>query len=143
MKYKITIDPNREEEVLIFAHKRSEQLDRLEALLQEDPSHLTGFLDDEVVLLNPSDIVRISVEANKVYAYSAGKRYLMKLRLYQLEKLLGADFMKINQSSLANRKKIKKFDVSIGGTLKVIFQDGSTDYVSRRNMKSVKERFGF
>jgi len=38
---------------------------------------------------------------------------------------------------------IKKFDVSFGGALTVIFKNGYTDYVSRRQMKIVKERIGF
>ena len=39
-------------------------------------------------------------------------------------------------------KKIKKFDTSVSGMLTVTFKNGYRDYVSRRNLKSVKERLG-
>ncbi len=67
---------------------------------------------------------------------------LIYARLYNIEEMLNKDFIKINQSSIANISKIQKFDASISGTLKVIFKNGYTDYVSRRNIKKVKERIG-
>ena len=65
------------------------------------------------------------------------------MRLYQLEELLDASFVKINQSSIVNVKKIERFEASIGGALLVILQNGHRDYVSRRQVKAVKERIGF
>ena len=64
------------------------------------------------------------------------------LRLYQLEELLPSDFLKINQSCLVNIEKIKRFDSSIGASLRVMLDDGDRDYVSRRQLKTVKERLG-
>ena len=66
----------------------------------------------------------------------------MKKRLYQLEEQLGQDYMKINQSCLANISQISRFSASIGGSLEVVFRDGYKDYVSRRELKKVKERMG-
>ena len=55
---------------------------------------------------------------------------------------LGTDFIKINQSCIANIRQIQRFDTSFSGTLRVIFKNGYTDYVSRRQLKAVKERLG-
>ena len=38
--------------------------------------------------------------------------------------------------------KIKKFESTIGGSLKVIFKNGYVDYISRRELKIVKQRMG-
>ena len=51
-------------------------------------------------------------------------------------------FIKLNQSCIANKNKIKKFESTIGGALKVIFKNGYIDYISRRELKNVKERMG-
>ena len=52
------------------------------------------------------------------------------------------NFIKINKSCIANLKKIKRFDASFGGAMQVTFKNGHTDFVSRRNLKNVKERMG-
>ena len=51
-------------------------------------------------------------------------------------------YVKINQSCYANIKNIKKFESTIGGSLKVIFKNNYVDYISRRELKNVKERMG-
>ena len=59
-----------------------------------------------------------------------------------MEKKLPENFVKINQSCIANIDKINRFDASFSGTLKLIFKNSYTDYVSRRQLKTVKERIG-
>ena len=54
----------------------------------------------------------------------------------------GSDFVKLNQSCIVNIKKIECFDASLGGALKVTLKNGYRDYVSRRQLKAVKERLG-
>ena len=39
-------------------------------------------------------------------------------------------------------EQIKEFKASIGGSVMVIFQNGYKDYISRRELKNVKERIG-
>ena len=43
---------------------------------------------------------------------------------------------------MINVSKIKLFDVNFGGALKVILKSGYSDYVSRRQVKNVKEWLG-
>ena len=72
------------------------------------------------------------------------KRYQIRYRLYQLEEMeINKNFIKINQSCYANIKRIKKFESTITGALKVIFNNGYVDYIARRELKNVKERMGF
>ena len=73
---------------------------------------------------------------------NANEEYLLKERLYSLEEKLPETFVRINQSCLANIKKMDRFDTTISGTLKIQFKNGHMDYVSRRQLKTVKERIG-
>ena len=142
MKCTVILDKTREEEIIIYAHQKSEMVEAVENLINDKTQSINGYLNGEIVKLLPREVFCFTVENSKIYAICDDKKYLLKLRLYNIEQMLDKDFIKINQSSIANINKIQKFDASIGGTLKVIFKNGYTDYVSRRNIKNVKERLG-
>ena len=142
MKCIITIDKEHEEEVLIFAHEKTKLVEDIKTLINDNETWLTGYSEGEVYRLLPSEISCFMVENNKVYALTDKDKLQIKLRLYQIEEMIDSGFVKINQSCIANIKKIRKFDTSVSGMLTVTFQNGYRDYVSRRNLKSVKERLG-
>lgn len=142
MKFSIFIDKERDEEVIIYAHERTKIVDDIEALVYGSKKSLIGFCEDGAVTLESDAVICFTVENNKILAVTREGKFKIKQRLYQLEKTLPNSFIKINQSCIANIKMIKKFDTSLFGTLNVIFINGYSDYVSRRNIKNVKERLG-
>ena len=83
-----------------------------------------------------------TVEDGKVFAVTADGRFLVRERLYQLEERYCHAFVKINQSCLVNVSLVNRFSASIGGSLRVEMKNGFFDYVSRRQIKAVKERLG-
>ena len=54
--------------------------------------------------------------------------------------MLDENFIKINQSCIANIRQIEKVEGTFSGSLSVVFKNGYKDYISRRNLKNVKER---
>ena len=142
MKCKIIIDADREEEVVVYAKAPSAFTAEIERLAKEEDLVWIGYGEDTIVPLDPKDVLCFSAEVGKIYAYLEKEKLQIKCRLYQLEERLPGEFIKINQSCLVNTKKIARFDVSISGTLRVVFANGYSDYVSRRQLKAVKERFG-
>ncbi|MBQ7292304.1 MAG: LytTR family transcriptional regulator [Clostridia bacterium] len=143
MKCQTIVDAEREEEVLIYVHKKSELSDKIEAFVNEASTELIGYGEKTAVKLELGDVFCFTVEDGKVYALTENEKYRLKQRLYLLEEMLDKSFVKINQSCIANIRKIQKFDASLAGTLTVIFKNGYRDYVSRRQLKTVKERIGF
>lgn len=142
LKCEIIIDPDCEEKVLIYVKEKSSLAEEIKKLAEQNPTELFGYRDSEISKLELADINCISVINNKVYAICDKERYLLKERLYSLEEKLPENFVKINQSCLANIRKMERFDTSISGTLKIRFKNGYTDYVSRRQLKTIKERIG-
>ncbi len=142
MKFKLFIDKERPEEVQVYAHKKSKLTDDIEQLILNSAVELNGYKDREVVRLNPTDVHCFIVENNKVFALTAKDKLQLKCRLYQLEEEFADSFLKINQSCMVNVKMIARFDASISGALNVKLKNGYSDYVSRRNLKNVKERLG-
>ena len=139
MKCRTVIDKDREEEVVIYVHEKSTLSSEIEEFVLGRSLELLGYKDKNIVKLLPSDVYCFIVEDNRVYAVCENERFQIKQRLYLLETMLDKDFVKINQSCIANIRKIAKFDASITGTLMVNFKNGYKDYVSRRQLKIVKE----
>ena len=142
MKCELHIDKNLDEKVLIYAHEQNKAVEEIKSFVENQDIELIGYKDGEIEKLNPNKVNCFIIENSKIYAITDDDKYHVKLRLYNLEEMLGESFIKINQSCIANIRKIKKFDSSISGTLSVILKNGYIDYVSRRNIKSIKERLG-
>ena len=142
MKLQIVIDHNHDEEILIYAHEKTPLICEIEELVKNNSVDLIGYTENETVKLNLNDVYCFFTEDNKVYALTENGKYRLKSRLYQLEENLNNSFVKINQSCIANIKKIDRFKATVGGSLTVVFKNGYIDYVSRRNLKKVKERLG-
>lgn len=142
MKYKIFIDKTREEEILIYAHKKTKMIDEIENIILSEGVEITAYKNNETFKLSPLEICCFSAEDNRVFAFTMKDKFQIKQRLYQLDEILNENFIKINKSCIINIKCIKKFDASLSGNLCVTLENGFKDYVSRRNLKSVKERLG-
>ncbi len=142
MKFRLFIGKDLDEEVIVYAKSENKLTQEIKRLCEEDDFELIGIKDRESVKLDLIDINCFVVEDNKVFALTDKDKYQLKYRLYQLEESLGNNFVKINQSCIGNIRKMKKFDATFSGTLTVKFKNGYTDYVSRRNLKSHKERLG-
>ena len=143
MKYRIEVRSGQEEDILIYAKEQTPALAEIEKLLIQSASPLMGYLDEEIVPISFEEIDCFCIEAGKVYAFVNLQKILLKERLYQLEELAGNAFVRINQSCLVRISKIKSFAPSIGGALMVTLENGYQDYVSRRQLRTLKERMGF
>ena len=142
MNYKIEISASQSEDIIIYAKEKTPILEKIEELLSSSGKTVVGVRDDTAALIDPSDINCFYVERGRVYARTDGEIWQIKSRLYQLEEAFSKSFVKINQSCLVNPEKIVRFNTSLAGALSVSLKCGYKDYVSRRQLKEVKERIG-
>lgn len=142
MKLTIRLDKTREEEIIVYAHERNALVQAIEQLVGDNTAELIGRKEQEAKPLPLGAVTCFVVENDKIYALIGGERWQVKRRLYQIEDALPSTFIKLNQSCIANIRQIAKFDASLAGALRVTFRDGYQDYVSRRNIRTVKERLG-
>lgn len=141
MKFRFEKTSDREE-VVAYGKTKTDLIMLIEKLCSQDELALVGYKDNEFTSLNVSDIECFYTQNDKVYAKTNEDTYLIKKRLYELDEMYQGIFTFINQGCLANLKKIHHFEASIGGSLLVVFKSGYKDYVSRRQIKIVKERIG-
>ena len=142
MKFKLIIDKEKEEEVVVTAHSHSSLVDEIEALISKHTDRIPGYLEDEIKLLCVADIQCVIVVDGKTYAIdSENRHYRLKQRLYELEAQLPPSFIRINKSTLANEKQLDRFAVTYSGGVDAVFKCGYRDYVSRRCFAQIKRRF--
>lgn len=107
------------------------------------PPVLAGFREDEAVILDQHDILRVYAENGRVLAQTESGAYALRLRLYELEERLDAGlFARISNSEIINLKKVKNFDLSLAGTICVRMKNGGVSYVSRRYVAKIKQVLG-
>lgn len=144
MQFKMIIDKEKEEEVLAIVHEKTRLVEEIEALVQEAENRPRSMDTGRTISgCSPSRKSRsVYVEDGKTYArYSDGSRYQLKKRLYEVENILPSDFIRINKSAIANKKKIKRFKTAISGVVDVEFKSGHTEYVSRRCFADLRRRY--
>ncbi|MBR3638742.1 MAG: LytTR family transcriptional regulator, partial [Lachnospiraceae bacterium] len=98
MIFKLNIDRECREEIIANVHQRTPLIDEIERMVTQDGTseQLTGYAEDEIVMLDIREIECFTVEDEKTYAvYKKGKRYLIRKRLYELEEILPGDFVKL------------------------------------------------
>ena len=145
MRFRLVIDPDGEEEVVARVKAPSAFTDQLEAAVMAHSAadRLVGYREDEWRLLCVEEIECITVQDGKTYAVDhKGMQYRLKQRLYELEDILPACFIRINKSALANEKRLERFVASFNGSVDAVFRCGYREYVSRRCFAELKRRYG-
>ena len=152
MEFKLTLDPSQPEVVTAAVHARSELTAQIAALsafpittyIQDHLGGVVGeeYARDEVRQLPFSQIECLTVIDGKTWAIDRnGDRCRVKMRLYELEAILPACFIRINKSTLANERRLERFVSSFSGAVDAVFQCGWREYVSRRCFAHIKRRF--
>ena len=142
MKFKLIIDKEKDEEVVVTVHNRTALVDEIEALISKHTDRIPGYTEDDIKMLSVSEIECVTILDGKTYAIdSKNRRYRLKQRLYELEATLPASFIRINKSTLANETRLDRFAVTYAGSVDAVFKCGYTEYVSRRCFAQIKRRF--
>lgn len=145
MKIEIKIDDTAAEtKVIIVTREVTESVQTLvKRLSEEHPKVIAGFSEDTVRLLEQEEILRIYAADGKVFAVTEKGEFTLRLRLYELEERLDKKrFVRISNSEIVNLGKVKGFDLSFSGTIRVSLTNGTSTYVSRRYVSKIKTTLG-
>jgi len=145
MKYKLIIDKDAEEEIIVVAHEPSSLTQQIEDLVRScsGMDGILGYREDTVQKLRFQEIECITIEDRKVLAIDTdGCRFTLKERLRDLEGVLPSYFLRINKSALANEHRIDRFDAVFSGGVDAVFRCGYREYVSRRCFAEIRRRYG-
>ena len=143
MKVELNIDQKfKEILVTISTDKINDEVQELVNYIEYKEDYLVGIADNQVCVIDISDIIRVFVEDRKVFVVTTKGKFIVKKKLYEMNNLLTKDFVKISQSEIANIKFIKNLDLSIRGTIVIVYKNSDISYVSRRLLKDFKSKLG-
>lgn len=145
MIFKLQLDRNHVEEIVATVHQRTALIDEIERLVMQDnlSEQIPGYEEDEIVMLDLKQIDCFFVEDERTYAHCQdGKQYLIRRRLYELEKNLPGYYERISKSAIANWPRISRFRVQLSGAVDAVFKSGYTECISRRCFAELKRRYG-
>lgn len=145
MKIEVKVDATCEETtVVICTNKVNDEIQQLVRKLSQDaPQVIVGFLGDEAVILTQEEILRVFAEGGKVFAETKSARFVLRLRLYELEERLDAKrFVRISNAEIINLGMVRGFDLSFAGTICVRMKNDAVTYVSRRYVSKIKQVLG-
>ena len=145
MKIEVQLDEKvSERKVVVVTDAVDEEIqDLMRRISQEKPQVLAGFAGDQVALLEQKEIIRIYADRGKVLAVTDRGEFSLRLRLYELEERLDrGSFARISNSEIVNLRRVKHFDLSYTGTIRVSFSNGDSAFVSRRYLRKIKTVLG-
>lgn len=145
MKIEIKIDGDcNEPKILVVTNKVTDEINEIVKRLSGEQSQMiAGFQGEQVIVLEPYQIIRIYAANGKVYAEAEQGTYLLRLRLYEMEqRLANQSFVRISNGEIINLKKVRGFDLSFTGTICVSLSNGAVTYVSRRYVTKIKQLLG-
>ena len=144
MKYRLILDKDAEEEIVVIVHAPSSLTEQIENLIcsYSGEDSLMGYREDELRKLAFEEIECITILDRKVIAIDKrANHYRLQERLRDLEAILPSYFIRINKSTLANEHRIARFDAAFSGGVDAVFQCGYREYVSRRCFSEIRRRY--
>ena len=134
----------REPRVIIVTDRVDDNIRKIMKRLSEEQTQvIAGFREDQVLPLDQEEIIRIYASGGKVYAVTGEGTFLLRLRLYELEERLDRErYVRISNSEIVNMQRVKGFDLSYTGTIRVQLSNGESTFVSRRYVSKIKQILG-
>jgi DNA-binding LytR/AlgR family response regulator len=105
MKFKLTIDSEKEEEISILSHSANDFVAKIEDLVLSYNGNDSLFArnDDEIINLEFKEIACITIAERRTYAVDIkGEKYRINETLTGVEGNLPSYFIRINKSTIAN-----------------------------------------
>lgn len=146
MKVKLKIDPNcKDPSAIISVSKLTPSLQSAITILEKECEEIifTAQHNGKIYLIDPEQIEVITTEGRELVLYNLKKeRFILNKPLYELQELLGNDFVRISKSAIINIKRINHVAASFNGTMEIVMKNGVEEVITRSYRKAFKERLG-
>lgn len=147
MKVECQINPDCSEPYAVFyINKMTPAIAEAISILEREgtgPPTLMGGRDGKTYFLKPGELELVRTEGREIVCYDCRKnRYVLSKPLYELETVLGNEFVRISKSAIVNMGRISHVEAGFNGTMELVTKNGIEDYISRSYRRTFKERLG-
>jgi len=145
MKIKVIVDEKiTESEVLITCNKITPDILKVQEIVSNmiaSKVKLIFYKNNQEYYLNLDDILFFETTGTSLYAHTIKNVYEVKYRLYELEKLLPFQFMRVSKSTILNVEQIFSLNRNITSSSLVEFYNTHKQvYVSRKYLKNLHDK---
>ncbi len=129
-------------EILIRAGERDAQINKMiESLEKSSAVKLTALDKDNCqCVIDENEIFFISADGKSIRIITAHGKYRAKQSLQSIEELLSEKFLRVSRFEIINLDMVRKYDFTLGGTLRIELENGMETWASRRYIPLIKER---
>lgn len=144
MKIEIKVDNSVEETCIsISCHKLTPELEKLIAMLRIMEKQFVVSAEDEMFILDVSEILYIESVDRKTFVYTDKGVFESKLRLYELEEQLEEyGFFRASKSCLIKLHAVRSLRKDINRRICVTMENGEVIIVSRQYAEMLKKKLG-
>ncbi len=144
MKIRIEINDTGEDEIVIRCRERDERTDSIERAVEgilKSRRELTLYIGNTEFYVPTADILFFETVDGRVCAHTDDRMYTAHYKLFELESMLPACFVRISKSAIANVMKISSLSRELVGNGTVSFyKTEKIAYFSRAYYKILKDR---
>ena len=137
-------DPSSDQiEVRIRAPEKDKEVtDLIERISVLPPDTiLAADRDGSLKRINVREIVSVSVAGKQAQIITEDERYTVRQPLQSFEDVLEARrFVRISRYEIINLDKVRKFDFTLAGTLRIELAGGMETWASRRNIPLIRKK---
>ncbi len=137
------VSPGEEEEIVLRLKERNERTDGIYSKISEmlNDRRLCLTLNGSEHFIAQSEILFFETEENRIAAHTANGMYYTQKKLYELERMLPATFIRVSKSCILNASRITYVNRNLTGASEVGFEGTQKKvFVSRIYFKILKER---
>ena len=100
---------------------------------------LIGSIDERIYQFNLSDVFYFEAVDERVFAYTKGKSYELKIRLYELENAYAdKHFIRCSKSFIINLMKLESISPALNGRFMAHMKNGEKIIISRQYVPQIK-----
>lgn len=144
MKIEIYVDEKATDlEVSVTCRQLTADVEKILAILRMMNHQLTAKKEDEIYLLDVSQIIYIESMDRKCFIYTSDEVYESEFRLYELEQRLEEyGFFRVSKSFLIHLQKIQSLRADINRKIRITMSNGEQIIASRQYAEELKKRLG-
>ena len=129
-----------EPEVLeIRYHKMSDGLSEIISFVKSRAGQISADKEGRSVEIPVIDIFYAESVDNRLFIYTADDSYELRLKLYELEKMMkGKHFLRVQKGMLVNLMKVKSIKPALSGRYSALLKNGEEIIISRKYVPDLK-----
>ena len=135
-------DSYENESAVINAFAVTEDIRNAVDILRNNGSSIPVISEGETLMVQTSSIYYIESVDKRTYVYTKDECHETRYRLYELEEILGINFLRCSKAMIINIKKIRSVRAEVNARLSAEMLNGERLIISRGYVKDLKKKLG-